>query len=119
VIAFEPHVRRLGPEMRLWSASYVLYLLVVFFPQSSIFRLLLPLAPLYGAIAAPRHSLAVGVLRSGSSVVVDLPDAGDRELVHPDPLIATLRHAACGRCLGIPINLTGSPTTKRSPRWQP
>ncbi|EXJ52939.1 membrane protein [Microbacterium sp. MRS-1] len=55
VIAFEPHVRRLGPEMRLWSASYVLYLLVVFFPQSSIFRLLLPLAPLYGAMAAPRH----------------------------------------------------------------
>ena len=57
VIAFEPHVRRLGSEMRLWSASYVLYLLVVFFPQSSIFRLLLPLAPLYGAIAAPRHPL--------------------------------------------------------------
>ena len=29
--------------------------LLVFFPQSSIFRLLLPLAPLYGAIAGPRH----------------------------------------------------------------
>jgi hypothetical protein len=56
------------PEMRLWSASYVLYLLVVFFPQSSIFRLLLPLAPLYGAIAAPRHALwRWGCSWSGSS----------------------------------------------------
>lgn len=55
LLLFEPHVRRLGVEIRLWSASYVLYLLLVFFPQSSIFRLLLPLAPLYGALALPRH----------------------------------------------------------------
>lgn len=55
LLLFEPHVRRLGPEVRLWSASYLVYLLLVFFPQSSIFRLLLPLAPLYGAIAGPRH----------------------------------------------------------------
>lgn len=53
VLLWEPHVRRLGLEMRLWSASYVLYLLLVFFPQSSLFRLLLPLAPLYGALALP------------------------------------------------------------------
>lgn len=53
VLLVEPHMRRLGMEMRLWSASYVLYLLLVFFPQSSIFRLLLPLAPLYGAVALP------------------------------------------------------------------
>ena len=45
-------VRALGPEVQLWSASYVLYLLAVFFPQSSTFRLLLPLSPLWGA--APR-----------------------------------------------------------------
>jgi hypothetical protein len=63
-----PAVRRLGPEVRLWSASYVVYLLLVFFPQSSIFRLLLPLAPLYGALAAPRWTawrlgmLALGLL---------------------------------------------------------
>jgi hypothetical protein len=77
-------------EIRLWSASYVLYLLVVFFPQSSIFRLLLPLAPLYGAIAVPRRTSGAGVLgRTHRPMVVDLPDAGDRELVHPDPLIAT------------------------------
>jgi len=48
------HVRMLGVEVRLWSASYLLYLLAVFFPQSSIFRLLVPLSPLYGALAAPR-----------------------------------------------------------------
>jgi len=47
-------VRRLGPEIRLWSASYLLYLLAVFFPQSSTFRLLMPLSPLWGAVAVPR-----------------------------------------------------------------
>lgn len=55
-LLFEPHVRRLGAEIRLWSASYLLYLLLVFFPQSSIFRLLLPLAPLAGAVALPRST---------------------------------------------------------------
>lgn len=53
LLLFEPHVRRLGPELRLWSASYLVYLLLVFFPQSSLFRLLVPLSPLWGAIAAP------------------------------------------------------------------
>jgi len=68
VLLFEPHVRRLGVELRLWSASYLVYLLLVFFPQSSIFRLLLPLAPLYGALALPKSTawrvsmLAVGLL---------------------------------------------------------
>lgn len=50
---FEPHVRRLGVDVRLWSVSYLVYLLAVFFPQSSIFRLLVPLSPLWGAVAAP------------------------------------------------------------------
>lgn len=54
LLLWEPHVRRLGVEIRLWSASYVVYLLLVFFPQSSIFRLLVPLAPLAGALALPR-----------------------------------------------------------------
>jgi hypothetical protein len=53
---FAPAVRRLGPEVRLWAASYMLYLLAVFFPQSSTFRLLLPLSPLWGA--APRSRAA-------------------------------------------------------------
>lgn len=54
VLIWEPHVRRLGVDVRLWSASYLLYLLAVFFPQSSLFRLLVPLSPLWGAVAAPR-----------------------------------------------------------------
>ena len=49
-----PAVRRLGVEVRLWAAAYVVYLLAVFFPQSSVFRLLFPLSPLWGAMAVPR-----------------------------------------------------------------
>jgi hypothetical protein len=49
-----PQVKRLGVEVRLWSASYLIYLLLVFFPQSSTLRLLVPLSPLWGAVAVPR-----------------------------------------------------------------
>ncbi|MDJ1113485.1 hypothetical protein [Microbacterium dauci] len=52
-LLFAPAVRKLGGEVRLWSASYLVYLLLVFFPQSSTFRLLLPLTPLAGAVAVP------------------------------------------------------------------
>lgn len=50
---FLPVVRRLGVDIRLWSAAYLLYLFAVFFPQSSTERLLLPLFPLIGALALP------------------------------------------------------------------
>jgi len=50
---FTPAVRKLGVDVRLWVASYVLYLLAVFFPQSSTFRLLFPIFPLWGAVAQP------------------------------------------------------------------
>ncbi len=57
------HVKTLGVDVRLWSASYALYLLAVFFPQSSTFRLLIPLSPLWGALAVPRSSAwRLGVL---------------------------------------------------------
>jgi hypothetical protein len=63
LLLFEPHVERMGVETRLWSASYLVYLLAVFFPQSSIFRLLLPLSPLWGAVAMPHRTWwRVGVL---------------------------------------------------------
>lgn len=55
-LLFVPQVERLGVEVRLWSASYLVYLLLVFFPQSSIFRLLIPLSPLWGAFALPRST---------------------------------------------------------------
>jgi hypothetical protein len=62
-LLWSPQVRALGGDLRLWSASYLLYLLAVFFPQSSTFRLLLPLSPLWGAVAVPRSRWwRVGVL---------------------------------------------------------
>jgi hypothetical protein len=63
-----PWARRLGPDIRYWLIAYVLYLLAVFFPQSSVFRLLVPLAPALGALAVPRSPiwraalLVVGVI---------------------------------------------------------
>ena len=54
---FTPWMRRLGVDLRFWVASYALYLLAVFFPQSSTFRLLLPLFPALGAIAQPRSRI--------------------------------------------------------------
>jgi hypothetical protein len=54
ILLFSPAVRRLGVDLRFWVAAYSLYLLAVFFPQSSTFRLLMPLFPLLGALALPR-----------------------------------------------------------------
>ena len=54
LLLFSPQVKRLGIEVRLWLASYLVYLLLVFFPQSSIFRLLVPISPLWGALAVPK-----------------------------------------------------------------
>ena len=53
---FTPAARRLGTDMRFWIASYSLYLLAVFFPQSSVFRLLVPLFPALGVLALPRST---------------------------------------------------------------
>ncbi|PPF65551.1 hypothetical protein C5E11_01295 [Clavibacter michiganensis] len=50
-------VRRLGADLRLWVLSYGLYLLAVFFPQSSTFRLLMPMFPLLGAVAQPKSPI--------------------------------------------------------------
>jgi hypothetical protein len=54
VSMFLPAVKRLGVDLRFWVVAYALYLLAVFFPQSSTFRLLMPLFPLLGALAIPR-----------------------------------------------------------------
>ncbi|PJJ62263.1 hypothetical protein [Compostimonas suwonensis] len=56
-LLFTPIVKRLGVDLRFWIASYALYLLAVFFPQSSTFRLLAPLFPLLGAIALPKSAV--------------------------------------------------------------
>lgn len=49
-----PWTRRLAIELRLWLVGYAFYLIAVFFPQSSTWRLLLPLAPALGAFAVPQ-----------------------------------------------------------------
>jgi len=57
VFLFTPAMKKLGVDVRFWLASYALYVLAVFFPQSSTFRLLAPLFPALGAIAAPRSKV--------------------------------------------------------------
>lgn len=54
VVLFTPAVKKLGVDLRFWILSYGLYLLAVFFPQSSTFRLLAPLFPALGALASPK-----------------------------------------------------------------
>jgi hypothetical protein len=51
-------VRALGTEMRLWCACYMGYLLVFLYPQTSTFRMLLPLFPLALAAALLSKSKA-------------------------------------------------------------
>ncbi|MFP5311544.1 MAG: hypothetical protein ACLGH7_03920 [Actinomycetes bacterium] len=52
---FVPPVVRLGVELRLWCACYMGYLLVFLHPQTSTFRMLLPLFPLaLGAVFLSR-----------------------------------------------------------------
>lgn len=51
-------VRALGTEVVAYAASYGLYLFAVFLPQQSLFRLLMPLAPLAGAIGLARNPRA-------------------------------------------------------------
>jgi hypothetical protein len=57
VLLLGPWGRRIGVDLRLWSLAYALYLLAVFFPQSSTFRLLMPMFPLLGVLALPRSRL--------------------------------------------------------------
>lgn len=57
IALFSPPVRRLGVDIRFWLASFGLYILAVFFPQSSTFRILFPMFPLLGAVAQPRSPI--------------------------------------------------------------
>ena len=61
IVAFLPATRRLGSVALAWSASYVLYLVMVLVPQSSIFRLFIPIFPLAGVIARNRTLSLVAV----------------------------------------------------------
>ncbi|YCH19610.1 hypothetical protein M1E17_16150 [Arthrobacter sp. D1-29] len=46
LLLFSPPVVQLGVELRLWCACYMGYLLIFLHPQTSTFRMLLPLFPL-------------------------------------------------------------------------
>ena len=51
-LLFTKEVRNLGLVLWLWVASYYAYLLLVFFPQSSTFRVLLMVFPLFGSLSS-------------------------------------------------------------------
>ena len=55
ILFFSPWARRLGATIRIWVASWLVYLFAVFFPQSSTWRLLLPAYPALGAFAVSRR----------------------------------------------------------------
>lgn len=69
-----PQIRRLGIEVVGFAASYGLYLFAVFLPQQSVFRLLLPLAPLLAderlSSTGLRRRLGVGVCVVGQIVAI-------------------------------------------------
>ena len=56
-LLFTPWAKRLGIDLRLWIASWGIYILAVFFPQSSVFRLFVPIFPALGAIAQPKSRI--------------------------------------------------------------
>lgn len=62
VIAFLPATRRLGAVVVAWVWGYLGYLVLVLFPQSSIFRLLAPMWPLSGVIARSRTASVVAIV---------------------------------------------------------
>lgn len=65
-----PAMRRMPVELRFWLVAYSLYLLAVFFPQSSTFRLLVPLAPALGAVALGLAGIGTGRLAGAWSPLV-------------------------------------------------
>jgi len=74
VVLLSPAGRRLGVELRLWLVAYLVYLLAVFFPQSSTWRLLLPLVPAVAVFAVavsgrPRGRTLWAVMRLGLVVL--------------------------------------------------
>ncbi|MDE2591481.1 MAG: hypothetical protein KGL41_01315 [Actinomycetales bacterium] len=55
-IMFTPSVRSLGTELRAFSGAYLLYLALVFFPQSSTIRILFPAFGVLVALASKTAS---------------------------------------------------------------
>lgn len=53
--------RALGPDLRAYTFGWVAYLVAVFLPQQSLFRMLLPLSPLLGHPALSRSPRRRGI----------------------------------------------------------
>lgn len=71
LLLLSPAARRLGTDLRLWLAAYGLYLLAVWFPQSSTFRLLMPMFPALAIAAQPRSALyRIGLVLAGIALQV-------------------------------------------------
>lgn len=60
--ALLPSTRALGRVAVMWSFGYLAYLVLVLFPQSSIFRLLAPMWPLAGGLARSRTASIVALV---------------------------------------------------------
>ena len=65
-------VRRVGLELQLWCAAYVVYLLAVLHPQTSTFRMMLPLFPLALAAAGASRSRAFRWSALGFFVLLEI-----------------------------------------------
>lgn len=57
LILFNPWFKRIGWDLNFWNISYSLYLIAVFFPQASTFRILAPIFPVLGAFAVPKSKV--------------------------------------------------------------
>lgn len=71
VMASRP-VRRLGPVLYLWTASYAVYALAVTVPNGAAFRLLMPLFPLLLAAATVSSSRAYRVALTTLALVLQV-----------------------------------------------
>ena len=66
-----PILRRFGMEIRLWGVAYFAYVFAVFFPQSSVFRILFPMFPALAPLALPQspvYRVAVSILAVAAQV---------------------------------------------------
>jgi hypothetical protein len=61
-VLVSPPARRLGPAVLAWGLSWTAYLVAVFFPQSSTFRLLMPLAPMGAVLGRARLRFVIPAL---------------------------------------------------------
>ena len=99
-------VAALGTELRLWCCCYMGYLLVFLHPQTSTFRMLLPLFPLALSAALVSRSRAYR-----GTVVADVPPAADRL----DRLAVGLGAAARRRRLSAVTHSTFPRRRRRNP----